>query len=147
MMRTSSRHHFISQKRQTCFSVERIRCHCPPSGFSLRVSKGEKSNNSLKLFRFTNIEVIFLFVFIYYQFYFIIICDDSAVFTHGDILVSGCGSEWQTFHNDIRLFTVHFTKRRLAVHRYWLPWIIWASVLLCLFINQTLLQPMRKLCP
>lgn len=51
-IRSSSRHHYINQKRQTGFSVERIRCQCP-HGSVLQVGKflnREKSNYSFKFF-------------------------------------------------------------------------------------------------
>lgn len=127
------------------------------AGFSLtgggsfkgRIKKNP--NNSFKIFKFANIKMDFclhsLPVLLNNDFWW-----QCNLYARG-YFVTGCGSEWQTFHDDIRLFTEHFTKRRLALLRYWLPWIIWIPkqsseplCCLCLFINQTLLQPMRKLC-
>lgn len=84
------------------------------------------------------------FVFIYDHFCFTITFGDSAVFTHGDVSVAGCGSEGQTF-------SWWHSARHWAFHKdtFSSPQILasldnlnskaklGASALLCLFINQT----------
>lgn len=134
------------------FSVEiKIRCQRPQAS-AIQVGKSQRQTNRIidwgKKYP-NNYQIkLWIIVLIYHLSRSIIFWGDLQrdLFTRGgNISVAGCGSEWQTFNDDIRLFPEHYTKRRLALRTYWLPRIIWipkqssepALLLARLFINQT----------